>query len=39
MNVIVQKKKLMNKKRNVKNKVYHMFIIDSGEMLKILKFL
>ena len=29
---------IKNKKRNVKNKVYRMFIIESGETLKILKF-
>ena len=35
INVIVQRKKLMNKKKNVKNKEYHMYIIETGETLKI----
>ena len=34
-NVIVLRKKLMNKKKNVKNKECHMFIIENGEMPKI----
>ena len=38
INVIALKKKLTNKKKNVKNKVSHMFIIENGEMLKIFKF-
>ena len=36
MNVIVQRQKSMNKKKNVKNKEYLMFIIENGEMQKIL---
>ena len=35
INVIVLKKKLTSKKKNVKNKEYRMFIIENGEMLKI----
>ena len=35
MNVIVQKMKLTNKKKNVKNRVCHIFTIENGENLEI----
>ena len=35
INVIALKRKLMSKKKNAKNKEYHMFIIENGEMPKI----
>ena len=39
INVIVQKKKLKNKKKSLKKLDYILFIIENGEILKILKFL
>ena len=39
INVIVLRKKLKSKKKNVKSKVSHMFTIGNGETLKIFKYL
>ena len=34
-NVIVQRTEINEQKKNVKNKVFHMFITENGETLKI----
>ena len=39
INVIVQRKKLMIRKKNVRNRVFHMYIIENGEMQKTFRFL